>query len=94
MAQAPDHLLRYGVVQAKGYYMSADPECPGPERDTTRYHDVSTLERRRQYVQRLKQRDITPRTEQFANQYGHARLILTALPPLLNDLDEALSTTA
>jgi hypothetical protein len=57
------YLLGYGIVQAKGYYMSADPECPAPEKDITKYHDVSALERRKQYVQRLKQRDITPRTD-------------------------------
>ena len=68
MAQTPDPLLEYGIVQAKGYYMSADPECPAPEKDTARFHDISALERRRQYAERLKQRNIAPRTEQFAIQ--------------------------
>ncbi|KAK5465344.1 hypothetical protein LTS15_001907 [Exophiala xenobiotica] len=59
---APDPLLKYGIVQAKGYYFTVDPECPARERDTTKYSNISALERRRQYVERLQKRDITSNT--------------------------------
>ncbi|KAK5464962.1 hypothetical protein LTS15_001525 [Exophiala xenobiotica] len=66
-----DHLAQYQFEPAKGILLTCDPECPTPEDGPANY-DIPALERRKAYVTRLKQRDITPRTTQFARQYSQA----------------------